>query len=378
MNKRNMVIRTSAAYTIMLSLLLILNYSAISGQPVEAPPPVTIAGTQLVNIPSSITNKEYTLYINLPASYSGTEKSYPVLYLLDAQWDFTLMQSVYGQQYFDGFIPEIIIVGITWGGENPAYDQLRAHDFTPTDVSNNGTYGNASKFLSFIGQELIPFVEKNYRVKPDDRTLTGSSFGGLFSLFALYQNPGLFNRYIFTSPAIQWDNGILNSIQKNYSDKYKELNARVYTAIGEYENVPEFNTFIQGLQSLNLDKLSLKSEVIDNMGHSGGKAHGYSRGLQWVYMQPEVMVDPAVLQSYTGEYGNAQIRAKLEISDGKLIALVPGAGPIRLEAMSDTDFHVTGQFLRLHFEKDESGSIKGITVFQYGGQFFLEKLKNQL
>ena len=50
---------------------------------------------------------------------------YPVVFLLDAQWDFTLMQSIYGQQYFEGLIPEMVIVGITWGGNTPNYDSLR-------------------------------------------------------------------------------------------------------------------------------------------------------------------------------------------------------------------------------------------------------------
>src|SRR5690606_31076537 len=105
---------------------------------------------------------------------------------LDSQWDFPLLSSIYGQQYYDGFIPEVIIVGITWGGANPNYDQLRARDLTPPNAVQGVMYGNAANFLGFIKNELTPFVESTFRVKKNDRTLVGSSFGGLFTLYALF------------------------------------------------------------------------------------------------------------------------------------------------------------------------------------------------
>lgn len=91
-------------------------------------PKVEIPGTQSHKITSSIVGQEYDLYINMPRNYQDTTKTFPVLYLLDAQWDFPLVNAVFGEQYYDGFVPEIIIVGITWGGNDPNYDMLRARD----------------------------------------------------------------------------------------------------------------------------------------------------------------------------------------------------------------------------------------------------------
>lgn len=56
----------------------------------------------------------------------------------------------------------------------------------------------AENFLAFISGELIPVVENGYDVR--ERILFGHSFGGSFVVYALISRPGLFNRYIASSP----------------------------------------------------------------------------------------------------------------------------------------------------------------------------------
>src|SRR5690606_39585416 len=97
----------------LITLILLLYCSWGKAQP------VTIPGTEVNRIHSAIVNQPYKLLVQLPAGYTQSAQRYPVVYLLDAQWDFPLVSSIYGQQYYDGFVPELIIVGITWGGDNP-------------------------------------------------------------------------------------------------------------------------------------------------------------------------------------------------------------------------------------------------------------------
>lgn len=347
------------------------------GTNASVPPHVEIAGTQLLHLASTITHADYDLYINLPRGYrEDTTKTFPVLFVIDAQWDFSFVQSLYGQQYYDGFIPGMVIVGITWGGTNPDYDKLRAHDLTPTDVSHNGTYGNAQNFLSFITKEVIPFVEGKYRIRPNDRTLMGSSFGGLFTLYAMFQAPGLFNRFVLTSPAIQWDNHMISTLNKNYSQEHKALPARVFMAIGGYENVGEFQKFVEDLKAKQYNDLVLETRVVDGMGHSGAKADGYSRGLQFVFARPDLRIDPAVLGAYVGQYElNPQYKISVVLEDGTLVGIAPDNSRIRLKAESANDFYLPGQFLNAHIERDATGNVTGITLHQYGGDVMLKKVK---
>ncbi len=95
---------------------------------------------------------------------------------------------------------EVIIVGI------PNTDRTR--DLSPSKPSNAGatgapqfpTAGGADNFLKFIETELMPEIEKRYRVTPY-KMLAGHSLGGLFAVHAMVTKPDLFNSYIAVSPA---------------------------------------------------------------------------------------------------------------------------------------------------------------------------------
>ena len=121
---------------LLIVLFVLAIHCDIHGQSDTIPPRVEIPNTQLLKFPSTLVGQEYRLYINLPGNYlRDTGKTYPVVYLLDGQYDFPFMTGVYGGQYYDGFLPEFIIVGITWGGKDPDAGSLRVRDFTPTRIA---------------------------------------------------------------------------------------------------------------------------------------------------------------------------------------------------------------------------------------------------
>jgi len=367
-------------FRIILFASLLLGFSFVGyaqdNNTSTTPPEVSIAGTQLLTMSSSICHQDYVLYINLPRGYGDTTKTFPVLYLLDAQWDFPLIQALYGQQYYDGFVPGIVIVGITWGGENPDYDKRRAFDLTPTDPGKSGKYGNAPDFLAFIKRELMPFVESKYRVSKTDRTLVGSSFGGLFTLYAMFHETGTFNRYILTSPAIGFDKDAVSSYNKEYAERTKELRARVFIGIGGYEDVRAFDAFVDQLKGEDYKGFELETKVLEGFGHSGGKAEGFARGLQFVYAKPVVKVDPKILDQYVGEYQvNPQLRITVERDVDRLVAIGPDNTKLTFTAESDKDFYINGEYLMIHFQRDESGKVTGCQMEQYNGVSFVKKMK---
>ncbi len=136
-----------------LSQLKIDAYNQIQ----QSPPRVEIPGSQRLSISSTVVGREYELYVQLPRWYEDTSRTFPVVYVLDGQWDFTLVGSLYGQQHYDGFVPGLIIVAITWGGKSPNHDSLRAADLTPTNNKGLPQSGNAPKFLSFMKYEALSF-----------------------------------------------------------------------------------------------------------------------------------------------------------------------------------------------------------------------------
>lgn len=353
-------------------------YSQTMNNGSTAPQEVYISSTQMQKITSAIiVGQEYNLYINLPGNYGDTTKTFPVIYVLDAQWDFTLLNAIYGQQYYDGFMPSAVIVGITWGGKNPNPDSLRARDFTPTNVKYGPQSGNAPKFLAFIKNELIPFIESKYKVKKDDRTLMGSSLGGLFTLYALFHETHLFNRYILTSPALTWDNEVTFKYESEYAEKNKDLPAKLFIGIGQYEEQSIFNKFVNSLKSRNYKSLDFTDMVLAGVGHSGAKSIGFTYGLQTVFARPSLEIKEAILEEYAGTYQiDSGYKVKLSVENDKLVAHAPGNPNMILNAESEKDFYMKGVFLNVHFQKDNNDKVTGFEIEQYDGNHFAKRMED--
>jgi predicted alpha/beta superfamily hydrolase len=341
----------------------------------STPGQVEIAGTQLLTIHSTITGQDYDLYVNIPRNYSDTTRRFPVFYLLDAQYDFPLVNSVYGEQYYDGFLPDIIIVGITWSGKNANYDSLRTRDLTPTKIKQIPYTGNGPKFLAFIKNELIPFIGSRYRVDRDDRGLMGSSLGGLFTLYAMFNETDLFSRYVLTSPAITWDDNVTRTYEENYHAKHTRLPARLFMAIGGLEGVDTtFERFTELLNSRHYEGLKMETKVLEGMGHSGGKAEGYARGLQWAFARTPKMLDPRALDAFTGKYRlNPQAAIDIIRDGDHLTVVIPNGQKIPLLAESDNGFFVKGIYLFLTFKRGAGGAVTGAHVEQYTEAFDLTR-----
>ncbi|MBN1408940.1 MAG: alpha/beta hydrolase [Calditrichaceae bacterium] len=248
----------------------------------------TLTSTQIVQMNSELTGREHELIIFLPGSYSdSTQKHYPVLYFMDAYWDMPLLNSIHGQLVYDNVLPELIMVGFSYPGENANYGNLRARDLTPTKVGgDNSTTGDGPKFLQFIEETVIPYIDSNFRTKKGERALSGNSLGGLFALYAMYEKPALFKRFISISPAVDWDNRYLF----NRDDKYAEVNdsfpVRLFLSQGGDEYGPFRQPIVEFQEKLaqrNYREMALLNYTIEGERHSGVKSEGYSRGLRWVF-----------------------------------------------------------------------------------------------
>ncbi len=185
-------------------------------------------------IQSNILNEKRVLNIYLPEGFNATDTiSYPVVYLLDgsANEDFIHIVGLYQFNNFSWInrVPKSIVVGIA--------NVDRRRDFTyPTsikgDLKTNPTSGKSSNFISFIENELQPFIQKKYKTN-SNKTIIGQSIGGLLVTEILFRKPHLFNNYIIISPSIWWDN---NSLLHQDSDFLKEgykTKTNIYIAVGK-------------------------------------------------------------------------------------------------------------------------------------------------
>ena len=143
-------------------------------------------------IASSKLGKERQLKIQLPRNYEqNKEKSYPVIIVLDGDY---LFEPVAGNiDYYSYWedIPEMIVVGINQSATRESDAYYDENTFLP---SNTG-----ADFFEFIGMELMPFLDSNYRTAPF-RVIVGHDFTSNFINYYLLKEKPLFRGYINLSP----------------------------------------------------------------------------------------------------------------------------------------------------------------------------------
>jgi predicted alpha/beta superfamily hydrolase len=338
---------------------------------------VTIPGTESRQITSSIVaGQEYQLHIMLPGGYANSNKTYPVVYLMDSQWDFPLVTALYGEQYYDGFIPQIIIVGVTWGGKNPNPDSLRARDYTPTNVKGTPQSGGADKFLSFMKEELFPYIEKSYRADKSDRTLVGCSLGGLFTMYALFTHPEMFQRYVAASPAFMWDNNALYQYEKKYAANKSSPPAKLFMCVGGVErSVPAFQKLTEFLNARHYKQLEIEPRVLENTGHSGTKGEGYARGLQFVFKKPSLQLSSTALDKYTGKYQLPDgTTTEIKKENSQLYLYFSPNDRVPLFVSNEKELYSTSQYMNIKLDFDEHKNITGGNVEMFGGSITVKKL----
>lgn len=335
-------------------------------------PAVTIPGSELRTISSAIVaGQEYELHIMLPGGYSTQHKKYPVVYLMDSQWDFPLVKSIYGQQYYDGFIPEMIVVGVTWGGVKPNPDSLRVRDYTPTKDAGQPQSGGADQFLQFMEKELFPFVEKNYNADADNRVLMGCSLGGLFTVYTLFTHPDLFAGYIAASPAIGWDKEVLYKFEKTFAAQAVARSKKLYLTVGDVETGRErFEVFSKFIINKKYNNTGIRYKVLENTGHSGTKSETYNRGLQYVFEKPDIALSDDALRVFTGTYQSPQgMNAVISLNGHRLVLHNGGSKPLPLKAAAGNIFYTDSFFLTIEFSEDG----KSATARQFGGTIIFNK-----
>ena len=152
--------------------------------------------TTLEEINSNKLNTKREIIVKLPNSYAtNPEKKYPLLLVLDGEYLFMPFEGnmSYGNYWDD--MPEVILVGINQNKKNERYDDSEFDSATGLPIKNGGM------FFEFIGNELLPYLEKKYRIAPFKIIAGLDSTAGLLNAFLLKDIP-VFNAYISLSPEL--------------------------------------------------------------------------------------------------------------------------------------------------------------------------------
>jgi len=275
-------------FGLLLSAVVLANIAYSEELPV-----FSIPQSEVRTIHANSNKKDYELYIRLPSSYKNSTASYPLIIVNDAIYAFPMASGV--MQLMGGqVIQEAILVGIS-DSKGDDRGVSRTRDYTPTfsPMEENGhssasrlASGHAKEYVDFIADQVIPLMQKNYRIDPNNKIFVGHSFGGLLGSYILVNRPELFDHYIIGSPSLWYDNKVMFTMEKRYAKANKTLKAHamIYAddndgSLNNKKMADDVLAFEKALRSRNYSGLNLQVEVIKGENHHSVFPGLLSRGL---------------------------------------------------------------------------------------------------
>jgi predicted alpha/beta superfamily hydrolase len=253
--------------TVFLRFLLTLPVIAVLFVLIPTCVAQTVPESTSLTVNSQILGETQKAFVYLPKDYEKSEKRYPVVYLLDGDYNFSFTaDAVKTLSSWTQRMPAAIVVGIS--------SNKRDRDLTPKPAQvwrppqPLPAAGGADRFLEYLTAELIPTIEKNYRTEPL-RTLIGHSLGGLFAVHTFSAKPDLFRFYVLLDSSIWWDDGRVARRAIKYLQENPGFKGRI---VWVRDKIPreiwfpintEFLAFLENKrpQGLNFTFLELENET---------------------------------------------------------------------------------------------------------------------
>ena len=215
---------------------------------------------KMISLPSKVFNTEMAISVYLPAGYETSDVKYPVLYDLNSFAYFIYCAGTVELLSRNIEMPEMIVVGLPnlQNGYVPTPYEERKAEPAGADLS-----------LKFFSEELIPFIDGNYRTAGFN-LLCGHSVGGLLTMYALFTRPDLFSGYIASSPWFQNNNQYwLKQIDRMF--QAESLAGKfLFMDVGKKELPLTISTYTElekWMKTKDLKGLTWKSEWLDNVDH---------------------------------------------------------------------------------------------------------------
>ncbi|GAA0878285.1 alpha/beta hydrolase-fold protein [Algoriphagus jejuensis] len=218
--------------------------------------------------PSPSLGTDRRMYVYTPPGYDSGKDSYPVLYLLhgaggdeDAWTALGRANLILDNLIASGKSKPMIVV-MTNGN---AWQTSTLREIPGITAPTRETRGQfQGKFEKSLVEDVVPYIEKNFRVKPDKnhRALAGLSMGGGHTITASLTYPDTFGYIGVFSSGIFDANADMADLEKKFIALKDSGVSNYWVACGKEDFVMESNKRLLSL----LEKSGLKHEYFENEG----------------------------------------------------------------------------------------------------------------
>ena len=237
------------------------------------------------NLESNVLEENREYLVHLPSSYyHSTQTKYPVVYLLDGDYNFGYVAGLLDQMSsISGQIPEMILIGITDKGTQKYQSYM-----TPTmnDDLFNPKSGKSDSFSRFIESELQPLVDKEYRTLPYE-ILIGHSAGGMFAINCLLENPDYFDAYLAISPSLWVNDKMIESKADSLLRGNLKLDKFLYITLADETKMGVYS-FVDIVDYASPPGLNWKFKKYENENHNSVGLVSIRDGLRFLFKDYEI------------------------------------------------------------------------------------------
>ena len=211
-------------------------------------------------IKSLILHQDRTIQIYLPDSYTDSEQSYPVLYILDGQWFFSSGVAIQKALRTPGAIPEMIVIGIK--NSNPLRRSLFGEE--------------NKKFTDFLKNELIQYIDSNYRTT-QERVIFGWEAAAYYISELILEEPEMFNGGIITDGGYASEN-----LVKEFRSE-KDIYLFIANSRKDIYNIGSTDAFNEILKMNEPKNLIWKYELFNDEVHKSLAYLAMYKGIKFYY-----------------------------------------------------------------------------------------------
>ncbi len=223
------------------------------------------------NFQSSKLGGERQIKIQLPRGYNtNEEKYYPIFVVLDGDY---LFEAVAGNVDYYSYwedMPEAIVVGINQ--VDTRYDDCLYSEQNSLPVETGAA------FFEFLGMELVPYIETNYRTANFRVAVGHGNTANFINYYLLKSNP-LFQGYIVVSPELAPN--MLDYIPESLSKMESKLFYYLANSSADSKSLKQMSEALHSdISAIENKNLSYSFNSFENATHYSAPAHAIPNALQ--------------------------------------------------------------------------------------------------